>query len=100
MQRTFHVFDTPHPSDPIWVAPVQETVGADPGYVQYGSADQLMQCAWKLQFDLGRQTGLTIAEIACRKYLADKGWPEQQIRELLAVFRKVSCHQPAQEPKS
>lgn len=82
MKREFHVFTTPHVGDPAWIIPVVEILG-EKKMSATTDATELMKVAWKLQFDLGVQSGRVSEATRVRRYLERINWNEDQIRTLM-----------------
>jgi hypothetical protein len=83
--RRFFVYDHPHIADPAWISPVMELEDMAP-CKPYSDADELARVVWKLQYDLGFNSGRNTENVRAYKFLEHIGCSPEQIKEYM-TFR-------------
>ena len=82
MKREFAIFSEPNIADPAWLVPLAEL--KDGNWVRYSTADELAQAAWKLQYDLGYNSGRNSENVRAHKFLEHIKCSPEQIREFMS----------------
>lgn len=80
--RRFGVYGRPHLADPAWIQPVTE-ISENEGTVGYTNADELGRVVWKLQYDLGFNSGRNAENVRAHKFLEHIKCSPEQIREFM-----------------